>query len=390
MTAPIDPRATTLFDLHDLASLGIEAWLAGRLRQCAEWFGASGASLFLSVPEVPGTFRLAARAGSHATAPDDAVLRTGEGLAGTVLELGSPMVVDDPERHAVFADRGVKRRDDLGCAMLLPLVDPQGERHGVISLSRRREEPHFQNDDLALAASLAAVVGLAVANARLLHRVEETARLKRLAELGQMAASVAHEIRNPLTGIRAAAQLATDDPAVAPDCLAIVNKEADRIDRLCEDFLVLARPLRLRREPATLAQAVEGAVFAAQADFRAQGITLEWAPEPNAPTLAIDIDRVRQAADNLVRNALQAAGSGGTVRVSVQGSTMTIEDDGAGMEPATLDRLFSPFFTTKPGGTGLGLCNVRRIVDAHGGTVRVESAPGRGTRFEIQFPRNAA
>ena len=106
--------------------------------------------------------------------------------------------------------------------------------------------------------------------------------------------------------------------------------------------------------------------------------------------MAVDPKRVEQIVHNLLQNALQACDKGGRVELVITDGQLVVSDNGSGMDDETRSRLFAPFFTTKAQGTGLGLCNVRRIVDAHGGSVEVWSEPGKGTRFEVNFRRNAA
>ncbi|MBS1713963.1 MAG: GAF domain-containing protein [Armatimonadetes bacterium] len=218
----------------------------------------------------------------------------------------------------------------------------------------------------------------------------ETARLRRLAEIGQMTAAIAHEIRNPLTGIRGAAQLIGLDASFAQDYAKVIEDEADKLNRLCEDFLEISRPLKLEFVETSLKDVVRRVVDLWTPEFEQSKVKLTLDSGADEPTIPMDVRRIEQVLHNLVRNALQACSGKGEVQVQIRGGVVTVCDDGTGMDGETVAKLFAPFFTTKAGGTGLGLCNVRRIVDAHGGSVNVRSEPGKGTRFEISLRKSAA
>jgi two-component system sensor histidine kinase PilS (NtrC family) len=224
---------------------------------------------------------------------------------------------------------------------------------------------------------------------------ESVERSKRLADLGTVAAGLAHEVRNPLASIsgcvellRGAQGLSAEDQRI----LGIVLRETARLDGLLTRFLEFSRPAPPQRVRTDLSLLVGETLDVFAADPVAAGLRLERTLEP-AP-VSCDPDQVRQLAWNLLANAAQAireAGKGGTIRVSCGaspggGAAVVVADDGPGMSSADLARIFTPFFTTKPTGTGLGLAVVHRIMDAHGGAVSVDSAPGEGARFSIRFP----
>jgi signal transduction histidine kinase len=479
--------AFALFDLGLLEHVGLEAWLESTVARCAEWFQASGVSLFLADPE--GCFVLAANAGTQSTVPPGARIVPGVGVAGHVLIDGQARILGDLDREPGFAALGLTKRDDLSSSMVVPLLEATTERIGVLSLSRSAGEPAFVEGDLAQATALASLVSMAVANARLVTELhdslgqlwlrneqlaavlssvpaavrllapsgeplsfggrampeslaveaaaaraadraascreataervldaasgasfwihaspvrsggavvvvqditdieqaeQEAARLARLAEIGQMTAALAHEIRNPLTGIRGAAQTILTDPALANEFAGVVVEEADRLERLCEDFLALSRPVTVAPRPAILAQTLDKACRLVRPQFEAAGVVLEQeATEPDSES-NFDPARVIQVAQNLLRNALQATQAGGTVTVTSGRDWFAVRDNGSGMDERTLAGLFSPFFTTKADGTGLGLTTSRQIVEAHGGRIDVVSSPGEGTVFTVR------
>lgn len=216
----------------------------------------------------------------------------------------------------------------------------------------------------------------------------ELGRVKRLAEIGQMTAAVAHEIRNPLTGIRSAAQMIRSHPETTDEFLGLIEEEAMRLNGLCDEFLDFAKPATLNRERTDWVKIAEGQLALMRADFEKKGVELRGVWEADPPILFVDGRKLGQVVLNLLRNALEASAAGSAVTLSVAGARLVVEDAGEGISPEQLEQLFSPFFTTKSSGTGLGLCTSRKIVDAHDGEIRVWSEVGKGTRFEIHLDRS--
>lgn len=213
----------------------------------------------------------------------------------------------------------------------------------------------------------------------------EVARVKRLAEIGQMTAVVAHEIRNPLTGIRSAASMIRQEPEMTDEMVAMIEEEVLRLSRLCEDFLEFARPMQVDRAPTDVAALCKRVAKLLTPEFDLFKVSLRVEVAPDLPKISLDAGRVRQVVVNLLRNALQASAPGQQVVLSAWELGLAVEDEGIGMGDEQRANLFSPFFTTKSDGTGLGLSTVRKIVDAHGGSLEVSSEPGRGSRFEVRW-----
>ncbi|BDG09044.1 two-component system sensor histidine kinase NtrB [Anaeromyxobacter paludicola] len=226
-------------------------------------------------------------------------------------------------------------------------------------------------------------------------------RSERLADLGKVAAGLAHELRNPLASMMGSIELL--GASAAPDSqdarlLSIVLREAARLDQLVSRFLAFSRPAPPRREESDVARIVDEALDVFANDPAAARVELRRDLAPVA--VSCDPDQVRQVVWNLLLNAAQAVagqdgapaeGPAGRVEVrcaaDAEGARLTVADDGPGIPPENLARLFTPFFTTKPAGTGLGLATVHRIVDAHGGAVSIEPRPGGGTVFTVRLPR---
>lgn len=218
----------------------------------------------------------------------------------------------------------------------------------------------------------------------------ELARVKRLAEIGQMTAAVAHEIRNPLTGIRSAAQMVQLSGGEVEEVGKIIEEEALKLNELCDQFLEFARPLQLHAKPVDVGDLVGRIAQRHQQDFEAAKVGLNLEIDHKTPRIEADPLRLEQVCRNLLLNALQACDAGEEVTVRVDQTGLEVRDTGSGIEAGMKEKLFTPFFTTKANGTGLGLPNVRKIIDAHGWVVDVASEPGEGTVFHIRFEQGMA
>jgi signal transduction histidine kinase len=215
-------------------------------------------------------------------------------------------------------------------------------------------------------------------------------RAERFRALGEMAATMAHEVKNPLAAIRSSAEslggrLAGTDGERA----RIIVGEADRLNRVVNDFLLYARPLPPRRLSLKLGPLLDNCLELLGGMLAERHVTLTHSFPRTEPDLRLDPDQFRQVFLNLLINAIEAGGTtiGVTVSVSDSAVTASISDNGPGIEPARLHRVFEPFHSDKAGGTGLGLAVARRIVTEHGGRLWLESTPGSGTTARVQLPQ---
>lgn len=226
-----------------------------------------------------------------------------------------------------------------------------------------------------------------------LRRLQErVAQTEALARLGQMAAVVAHEIRNPLGSIVMAARQLASGTLPSEDrelVLNILRDESQRLNETLTNFLAYARPrpLKLERNDLNALAADVARIIAGDAS---EGSRIETSLDPKLAPFHFDGDQVRQVAWNIALNAIQALEGRGTVSIStgLRGhfAFLRVDDDGPGIAPAARDDLFQPFKTTKTHGTGLGLAIADRIVRAHGGSIDVESSPERGASFTVLLP----
>jgi signal transduction histidine kinase len=229
-----------------------------------------------------------------------------------------------------------------------------------------------------------------------LHRTQMT-RAEHLATLGELAAGLAHEIRNPLAGIAGVIEIIGRDlPAnsSAREVLKDVEQEVRHIQKILNELLDYARPKPPQPRLADLNATAERAVLLARQQAASRPVEIEFRPANNADPVEHDPDAIQQVLLNLLLNALQAIEGRGKILVEVgaEGSyaTVAVTDTGTGIPPQLLPNIFKPFYTTKSKGTGLGLSLARRIVEAHGGRIQVETETGRGSTFRVWLPRRNA
>lgn len=221
---------------------------------------------------------------------------------------------------------------------------------------------------------------------------EQVKRADRLSAIGQLAAGLAHEIRNPLASIDGAAEVlqAGAEAEVKSETLRIIRQECLRLNRLLTSLLDFARPRRPEWREVNLREVLDSVVDLVSHSART-GIRFEAQAPEVPPNLVCDREQLAQVIMNLAINAAQAMPQGGTVRLSIQdnqdGVLIEVSDEGVGVPPEHLDRIFDPFFTTKETGTGLGLSVVHQIVSQHGGNVTARRNPDRGMTFSVFFPQ---
>jgi signal transduction histidine kinase len=232
------------------------------------------------------------------------------------------------------------------------------------------------------------------------HRLEQAAqRAAHFARLGRLAAGVSHEIRNPLAAIflhvdlleEELSQPSPDSSAEIPQCLTEIKTQLTRLEELVQEYLTLVRVASIQPTPQDLGAAVQTWAAEMQGLAAARGVTVRCKSLTELGQVAFHASTLRRAVLNLVQNAVDAMPQGGTVTLEGQATAthihLRVQDTGLGIPTQRLGQIFEPLYTTKPGGTGLGLYIVQEIVAAHAGEVTVQSTEGQGTIFTITLPR---
>jgi two-component system sensor histidine kinase HydH len=222
---------------------------------------------------------------------------------------------------------------------------------------------------------------------------EQLRRADRLSALGELSAGMAHEIRNPLGSIKGAVEILKDD--YTPDeakyeFIQILLKETDRLNRIVQEFLGFARPKQPEFRQADLNAAIESVLALTAQEARKAGVSIDKKLDPAIGKRSLDEGMLKQAFLNMVLNAIQAMPGGGVLTVESRLRSDTVEvriaDTGVGISEENRRKLFSPFFTTKKNGTGLGLAVTYRIIENHRGRIEVVSEPGKGAIFTVKIP----
>jgi len=234
----------------------------------------------------------------------------------------------------------------------------------------------------------------------LLHDVSERRRLEHelaraesLAGLGELAAGLAHEIRNPLAGIRSAFQIIADGLAPNDRRRAVmdeIRRQIDRMDRTLTDLLSFARPRALERRPCQVNVLLLETIGLMRGDPQMSDVEMTGDLDPTLPDVMLDPQQMQKVFFNIILNAGQAMPDGGRLAISSRRDNdrvfIAFEDKGVGMAPDVREQAFRPFFTTKTRGTGVGLSISQRIVEAHDGRLTCDSRPGEGTTLTIELP----
>jgi signal transduction histidine kinase len=310
------------------------------------------------------------------------------------------------ERRLVGDDREAETAHDIAVTMralqssvCLGLRGESDYLYGFIAVRDDRVRDAFSKEEVQLLVGLATQVAVTVENSRLYQQMKEK---DRLAALGEMAAGLAHEIRNPLGSIKASAQYlseTSEPPEDGGEFLDIIVDEVDRLNRVVGSFLDYARPGHTNPEPIDVSSAVQLTLQLLRPECDSAEVSLHVAMDAALPKVRIDIEHLRQVLINLVQNAVQAMSTGGDLYVETRTQDrvrpggearrwvqISVRDTGPGIAPGMLANLFVPFVTTKQQGTGLGLAISQRIVSEAGGRIDVRSREGHGTTFVVLLP----
>jgi signal transduction histidine kinase len=334
-----------------------------------------------------------------------------EGVPGWVVKHQRGLIIPDARKDSRV--HPFVMEDSVLSVLALPMIARE-QVVGVLNLYSKSQTNAFDQEALRLAQVYADQAAVALENARLVEelrqaatdlekRVEQrtrqlresqaqTIRAEKLAVVGRLATSVAHEVNNPLQAITLQLQLIDEQPLPEEmhKRLGIVQQEVNRITGIVQRLLDFQRPSLSRRTPQQIATLLDEVISLVENKLYQHHITVRQWKTPNLPLVIVDGGQIKQVFLNLILNAIDAMSEGGTlsIRSRHQGNLLIISftDSGVGMLPEVIENIFEPFFSTKASGSGLGLTISQKIVINHGGTLEVTSTPGKGSTFTVLLP----
>jgi len=383
----------------------IDALIPSIVERIKEIFGADRVILLHTYPD-SNVFSLAFSLGYDPEALTSWRLTQRDRLAKWLLTNETALVVEKDQgviSYLTATEREMLQRlDTRVCVPMLAL----NRLAGVMLLSSTQKGWDLGEEDLSLLMMLLTQASIAFESAYLSQsqrdRMRRLYRAERLATVGQLAASVAHEIRNPMTAIRSTIQYLLrefDDNNPKRELAQGVISEVDRIDRIVDGLLSLTRRAEFTPSKIPLAQLIGQTLLLIRTQAQEQSIEIEWKEPSQEAHVMADASQLKQLTLNLVMNAMQAMPKGGRLRIDLNvrsqshglpgekdWAVISITDTGCGIPPDALDRVFDPFFTTKPGGTGLGLSTCYAIAKQHDGDIEIISQENESTTVNVRLP----
>jgi len=332
-------------------------------------------------------------------------IRPGEGIVGYVVQSGEPKLVNNVERDPHFLAEVDEETGFTSRAILCVPLTIRNRVIGAIEVINKLDGA-FTEQDLELLQAMAASVAVAVDNANLYSELADFAKelersqaqlvqAEKMAAIGRLAASIAHEINNPLQAIHNSLHLSLregleDDKRL--QYLSMAQAEVQRLIEIVQRMLDFYRPSRGGAVPTDINSIVENVLTLAHKRLQYGGVRVLTHLAPDLPPVPVVPDQITQVFLNIVINAIEAMPSGGDLRLETLLSgdgewvLTSFQDTGQGMSPEQITNLFEPFYTTKPTGTGLGLAISYGIIERHGGAIEVSSRPGQGATFVVKLP----
>ena len=336
-------------------------------------------------------------------------IQSGEGIVGHVVQSGNPRLVNDVERDPHFLAEVDEERGMTSHTILCVPLKIRDRVLGAIQVINKLNGM-FTEQDLELLQAMAASVAVAVDNANVYSELADfagelersqaqLAQAEKMAAIGRLAASVAHEINNPLQAIHNSLHLSQHErlsPEKRLEYLCMAQAEVQRLIEIVQRMLDFYRPSRGGVVPADVNDVVENVLALAHKRLQHDDIRVHTNLSPNLPLVPMLADQITQVGLNIVINAVDAMPSGGDLRLETMLSEdgewvfICFHDTGSGMSSEQIANLFEPFYTTKSDGTGLGLAISYGIVERHGGEIEVSSPPGEGAAFVVKLPVHQA
>jgi signal transduction histidine kinase len=358
------------------------------LARVAPTLGAAAAAIFLADPGEQGSVYVKTVVGEKSESLVTLKLKLGQGIIGHVARSGETVRVAHAADHPAH-DPSIPARLDIraDAVLCVPITVDEGV---VGALALLNKPSGFTESDERLATLIAGQAGRSI---KIRRNRDEAEQRERLAAIGQMLSGVVHDFRTPLTVISGYTELMATEPDEQQrlQYAAVVDRQFEHLNAMMRETLAFARGERelLIRKVYLQKFASETEAYLRQ-EFKKSPVRLSVLPRYTGPA-RFDEGKLRRVVFNLARNAVEAMPTGGNFLFSIDREAddlvLRFEDDGPGLPPEIAERVFDPFATAgRPDGTGLGLSIVKQIADEHGGSVKVESAPGKGTRFEFKIP----
>jgi len=318
------------------------------------------------------------------------------------------IIREEVERFKDLSDSQliIQMMNDMESEICIPLI-AKSRLIGIINLGMKGNKRMYSHEDIEMLTTLANSATIAIENAQLIENIKKTkkvmARADRLAGIGQLAAGIAHEIRNPLVAIKTSAQLLPDrynDEEFRAYFSTIVASEIERATKKINDLLDYARPSAPFFQQENLNEIIEGMVAFVKNDAYKKEQTIEINLSQELPTITVDKQQMKQVFINLLFNAIQSTPEKGKISITTKKRTKSngptdfiqveVSDTGVGIPEEDLEKIFTHFFTTKAKeeGSGLGLAMTHQIIEEHEGTIDVQSRINQGTTFTINLPVN--
>ena len=376
----------------------------------AEEFMEAEASSVLELDEETGgiIFRLAR--GKKSGFVQTKRLKLGEGIAGSVIQNGRPMIVEDVKKERRFSDRFDKETGFKTRSLICVPLTIREKTIGALQVINKTNGEPFTEEDLDLLTALAQQIAVALDNAKLYQRLEENFRLtaeelkatqqklirsERLAAQANLVQGVAHEVRNPIMsigGFAARMKAGLGEKHKFHRYLDIILHETSRLEKLVQEVKELAGMHTAYPQPANMNNLLSAVIENFSPALSQRFIHLETDIEEGLPPITVDKAQIVRALKNIVQNSVEAMPSGGTLNLRAcevdSHIQIVIEDSGIGIEENELDSILDPFVTSKTTGAGLGLTMVYQIVRNHHGEIDIKSRGGKGTTITLDLPLN--
>jgi signal transduction histidine kinase len=383
----------TILDLKSLTKKIIET--------ISQTMGVEKASLFLLNEERGGYYLLESKNIKIASFPP--ILPKGDPLSQHLQRMKEIIIREELVKGGNIPDLNVVTQimSQLEAEVSIPLIS-KGQLIGMINLSHKFNKDIYSHEDIELLSTLANQTTIAIENARLYDDLKKSKsyirRADRLASLGTLTAGLAHEIRNPLVAIKTFTQLLPeriDDEEFRNHFLSIASGEVDRISALVTELLEFARPSEPKFELEDINGILDGMILLISTETKSKHIDILKDCASDLSPITIDREQMKQVFLNMLLNAIEATPENGKIYVRTRSYTkpegepyiqIEFTDTGCGIRPEYLEEIFTPFFTTKEKGSGLGLSISNQIVQDHKGYIDVESQVNKGTSFFINLP----